>query len=147
MHPPAAIALFCDDIREEQSGVMSVIGIYPDNLRAPSFPLAFPRLGIYVRTVVDIDYDVQHLETTWNIPGVGEPIYNPLDRTLIEKSIAEARSKSAPTCTFITKITAVSLVVPEPGLMTVKVRLNEMEFLAGILKVGRRVQAAEDAHP
>jgi hypothetical protein len=48
-HHIDAIALFCEDIREEKGGSQTLIGVMGDNIMVPSFPGAMPRLGIYIR--------------------------------------------------------------------------------------------------
>lgn len=45
----SAIAIFCEDIREEKSGQDTLVGILPDNLRVASVPGMMPKLAVYVR--------------------------------------------------------------------------------------------------
>src|SRR5262245_31880489 len=45
----SAVALFCEDIREEKAGTYTIIGIFSDNISVPGLPFAFAKLGIYAR--------------------------------------------------------------------------------------------------
>ena len=45
----SAIAIFCEDIREEKSRQDTLIGILPDTLRVPSIPGMMPKLAVYAR--------------------------------------------------------------------------------------------------
>lgn len=47
-----AHAVYCDDIREEISGKISLIGVYSDTLFSPKFPTFMPKLCavVYART-------------------------------------------------------------------------------------------------
>ena len=45
----SAIALFCEDIREEKSGQYAIAGILPDRLNVKRLPTVLPKLGIYLR--------------------------------------------------------------------------------------------------
>lgn len=47
---PSGIAIFCDDIREEIGGKVSLIGCYADDMQFinAAFPIGVPKLGIHV---------------------------------------------------------------------------------------------------
>jgi hypothetical protein len=47
---PYGIAIFCDDIREETGGKISLVGCYGPDMRFEGvpFPLVYPKIGIYV---------------------------------------------------------------------------------------------------
>ena len=53
MRPITAIALFCEDIREEQQGTSTIIGVLPDNLSVGPGPGFLPKLAIYLRIQID----------------------------------------------------------------------------------------------
>ncbi len=43
--------LFCDDIRHETGGKLSFIGVYSGELLVPAFPVALPKLCLFVNIV------------------------------------------------------------------------------------------------
>src|SRR5204863_9495434 len=53
MRPITAIALFCEDIREEQQGTSDIVGVLPDNLSVGPGPGFLPKLAIYLRIHLD----------------------------------------------------------------------------------------------
>ena len=45
----SALTLFCEDIRQELTGIESHIGVLPDNIGVPMFPATIAKLGLYTR--------------------------------------------------------------------------------------------------
>lgn len=52
MNSPYLETLFCDDIREEVSGKMTLVGVYGPNLLVQSFPAKIPKLCLHMRLVL-----------------------------------------------------------------------------------------------
>lgn len=55
--PFASVAVFAEDIRQEVSGQVSIVGIMPDNITVPNIPGMLPKLAVYVRSVIDVKAD------------------------------------------------------------------------------------------
>lgn len=53
--------VFCDDIREETSGKLSLIGVYTGQLLVRNFPSTLPKLCILIRVVTQASEPVQSL--------------------------------------------------------------------------------------
>lgn len=53
--------LFCDDIREEASGKLLLIGVYSDNMLVKRFPANLPGLCISVKVVTPVDAPLSSL--------------------------------------------------------------------------------------
>ncbi|ARP86276.1 hypothetical protein CAL13_08740 [Bordetella genomosp. 9] len=45
---PVVFCLFCDSVRREIGGTMSLVGVYQDQVIAEGFPLRLPRLTAFV---------------------------------------------------------------------------------------------------
>jgi hypothetical protein len=50
----SAVALFCQDIREEKAETVTLVGIFPDNISVASIPFTFPKLAIYARILFPV---------------------------------------------------------------------------------------------
>lgn len=58
----AAHAIFCDDLRHEDSGKLLIIGMYGDEMGVPAFPLQLPVLTILVSASTPADEPFKSLE-------------------------------------------------------------------------------------
>jgi hypothetical protein len=73
-----AIGLFCEDIREEKSGQLNLIGIMPDNLNIPATPAPtdgkilqamIPKLALYVRVHLEPEDDPGEVQISLIFPN------------------------------------------------------------------------------
>src|SRR5271155_1448575 len=102
MQPVTCIALFCEDIREEQNGVFTLIGIIPDNVNVAAIPVGasgqlqpdsnikmLTKLCIFIRINFDPDYDLCEAKIRL-VPPEGTPIeLGKIDSTTIYKARVE----------------------------------------------------------
>ena len=58
----AAHAIFCDDLRHEDSGKLLIIGMYGDEMGVPAFPLQLPMFTILVSVSTPADEPFRSLE-------------------------------------------------------------------------------------
>lgn len=65
---------YCDDIREEVGGKISLMGIYTGDMFVASMPLLLPKLCIAVNVVTPIDEPLQTLNLNIYKEGVSEPL-------------------------------------------------------------------------
>src|SRR5204863_1010 len=100
--PLSAIGIFCEDIREEKSGQVTLVGILPDNVVMPRIPPEIaeknpsarpiiPRIALYVRVHVGADEAMQPLRLKLILPNDSEMEIGTIDTDLITKSQNEAR--------------------------------------------------------
>lgn len=47
--------VFCDDIRQEVNGKLSLIGVYGGNMLVPAFPVIIPKLCLLVKILAPAD--------------------------------------------------------------------------------------------
>jgi hypothetical protein len=67
---PYGTTIFCDDIRDELGGKLSLIGVYgPDLIIDAPFPALLPKLGILVNARIPIDRTISGLRLIIYAPG------------------------------------------------------------------------------
>ena len=106
----SAIAVFCDDVREERSGMKSIMGIYGDTVAVPAFPGAMPKFGIYVRIHISMDFEPCELQIFLNYPNGERVLVNTIEKSLVEKTLAESKA----TGNIIAGIYSIQIAAPFP---------------------------------
>jgi hypothetical protein len=144
MQPISVVALFCEDIRDEKSGMQTLIGIFPDNADVPAFPCTFPKLGLYLRIHIDPAFDPYSFSLVLRMPSGQEQVVAELGRELIDKGRREAEDSQSPLIGFISRTIVRDFTIPGPGRISAIVKVGEQELLAGALNVqeipqGKRV--------
>src|ERR1700710_2233278 len=103
MLPISAMAIFCEDIREEVGGSVTLVGVLPDNINVGKFsPTEVPvahsvnrmlsKLCIYARLHFDPDMDVG--DPKLRLTGLGEPIeLGTAGEDVINKTRSDAKEK------------------------------------------------------
>lgn len=65
---------YCDDIRQEVGGKISLMGIYTGDMYVTGMPLLLPKLCIAINVVTSIDNPIQSLKINIFKEGVTEPM-------------------------------------------------------------------------
>lgn len=131
-----AVAIFCEDIREEKSGQDILVGLISDNLGVESFPAMLSKLGVYMRVYFDPTTEPApfsgFLRLPWSdqIIGLGEA-----DRALMEKSFREAKANGNVLAGIILKGIFSPLPVPSPGKILAYIKIGDDELLCGALNI------------
>ena len=143
MFPTSAIALFCDDIREEKSGQVTLVGVMSDNIQvhSPPEPVAtegknfvrvIPRLGIFIRISFDVRAEVSPVIISVTMPD-GEEVH----RAEIEEHVIDGaratREKGNPIAGLVQRLQVGGLPIKKLGRMTVTVTVRDQTYLAGFL--------------
>jgi hypothetical protein len=131
----SAIALFCEDIREEKAGTETLIGVMPSTLSVPSFPSGVPKLGIYCRVQFPVSLDdfaaEAFLTTSWGqrfaVGGFGQ------DLTAQAKS--ESMTIGLSFASVIIKGLMVPMPFPEPGRFEFILKIGHDERVCGALGI------------
>ncbi len=132
----SAVALFCEDIREEKSCQVSVIGIYTDNITVQSVPFQFAKLAVYIRITLSVDEPAPkeialHLVQTDN----KEIPFSVFGSDLVEKALRESREKGATRAGLIGSAILPGYRVRQKGRMNVIAKFDAQEVLCGTLNV------------
>jgi hypothetical protein len=140
MPPFSAIAIFCEDIREETSGTHTLVGVLPDNIVVGAVPGMLPKLGIYVRIRMDVDATPKTMTARMKIPG-GQLFEIANFAKLIASAKEQAVSNEASFVGFIAKGTLTPLPIPEVGTIEAIVEVDGTDYVCGILKLIQRPDA------
>jgi hypothetical protein len=132
----AVIALFCDDIREEKIGTVSVIGIYPDNINVPKVPLALPKCGIYTRISFPVNNEPPERIALLLVHADGTEVpLTILNTELIKKARSEAQAKGAPKAGLISTALLVPFEIKKEGRINVIAKIDDEDVVCGTLNV------------
>lgn len=137
MLPRSAITLFCDDIREEKTGMDTLIGVYPENVNVPSFPFAFPKIGIYTRISFDVTDAPGEIAVRFSAPKQDDVPLTVFSEEFVSNAQIESKTNGSPITGLITKAVSVSFPVKEAGQVRVIVTIQGVEYVGGILNVNQ----------
>lgn len=142
-----AIAIFCDDIREEKSGQDTLIGIFPDNMSAPSFPGAIPKLGIYLRIQFDADDPPKAIAARLNTPWGEVFKLGEGNEELISRAVGEAIDHNIPIAGIIMKMVFAPFRLPSAGAAKVTVTIDGEDKVCGIMNILHAPTTSSTAPP
>lgn len=132
------IAIFCEDIREEKSGQITLIGILPDNLNLNSLPGLGPKLGIYVRLAFDAKSPrpkeiAARLQTPWSEDRNFE--IGHADADLIGASAEASNSSNLPVAGIVMQALISPFPIPTAGQIVVYIKVDGEERPCGVLNL------------
>lgn len=99
------VGFFCEDIREEKNGQLTIVGTLPDNVQVPpppssqeprdgrQFAAIMPKLGIYIRVRVPLDIPPIPMKVSLSLPNGSSIVLGNVDSEIISKSKREAQEK------------------------------------------------------
>jgi hypothetical protein len=147
---PTGFTIFCDDIREEVNGKVSLIGCYGSELivQGATFPLILPKLGFHVTVRLPTGTPNLPFKFMVYLPGDAEdhPSINS-ETTIPDELFAEHRVKprdpkwekmmgDGPRVTSLRQHFVLSpLVINEEGFIRVRVIHGDARIRAGALKI------------
>ena len=128
-------AIFCEDIREERNGQVSLIGLFLDNVGVPAFPGMMPKLSVYARVMLPIEDPPPRelklvLEPTWG----REIPFGVVDESQIRRAYETARADNAPRYGLLMWGSLVPFPVQEAGILWAKIFVDGTEIRAGHLR-------------
>ena len=137
MLPRSVVSLFCDDIREEKSGMSILIGIYPENVNVHSFPFAFPKIGMYTRINIDVEDSPGEIAVIISTPKNDDAVLTSFSEEFISKSQIKSKNNGSQMMGLIAQMVAAPFPVAEPGQIKIIVTIQGVEYLGGILNVNQ----------
>jgi len=141
----SAVALFCEDIREEKSGTTTLVGVFSDNIEVPQLPMNFPKLAVYTRIIFPINQKPEELQVIIKDADGKETNFSSFDRDFVKKTIDGVKSKGAPIVGLITRAIAPGFPVQKAGRLLILVRGAKFEIIAGQLNI--RVSEQSSTEP
>lgn len=133
--PISIISLFCEDIRQEQSGVDTLVGVMPDELNLPNIPSAIPKLAIYTRINFPVDFNPGEITISIDIEGNEEVQLTTLDKKFVVKSIHESTQRKSPLVGLISRAVSSPYFVKQAGRVRILTRYNAMTVISGTLNI------------
>jgi hypothetical protein len=142
MHPTSVIALFCEDIREEQNSIVTLVGVMPDNINVAQpgdrqgnviSSKHLSKLCIYVRINFDPSAMYQSGRLRLILPNETTHDLGEIDAATMQKARNNAVAKGNALAGLITRAVLVGFTLPKLGVMKVEVTLDDQIFLAGAL--------------
>ncbi|MBU1210491.1 MAG: hypothetical protein KJ587_04345 [Alphaproteobacteria bacterium] len=131
-----AVGLFCEDIREEKSGLVTLVGVLPDNIRSESLPGLFPKLGIYVRAHFFSKTRPDSLEILILAPNGAEVVHVSVEDDALNKAWDEAAIAEDDYVGIISKINVSPFQFNESGTIKLILRVNgEKDFFCGKMRI------------
>lgn len=113
-----ASSIFCDDIRNEINGKISLMGVVGGNLFVPEFPFVTARLCVLITVCTPMDQPFKHLKITGDYAGASL-----FDVEMDEGQLSQMTS-DAPGSPFQTAIAAQAMFVISPMTMEESGRLH-----------------------
>jgi hypothetical protein len=135
----SSAGLFADDIRSEEHGQFTLVGVMPDNVNI-EFPESnvaiLPRLAIFVRSSFDVAQKIQSdLVISFRSPAEVE--ISSLVSTAVElqEEVNRARDNGAPMMSMHSRMIMTPFPLLERGRYTVTASYDGETRLAGFLNV------------
>ena len=137
MIPTSIIALFCDDIREEKNGALTLVGVLGDNANVTKPPTDemvgfIPKLCIYLRLSFDVSAELGLVSFTVKMPDGTEIGAGGIDSETLAKA-RETRNKGNPIGGVVSRLQFVGLTMKTQGRMTVEATIGDQTYVAGFL--------------
>jgi len=135
MHSFSAIAIFCEDIREEVLGTNTIVGVLPDNMRVAALPGSIPKLGLYVRINIDPNSDLEPISVRLVYPNGEEREVIRFTDSLIQRAKSQTLESGGTLAGIISKTVFSDFALREVGRIRALVKVGDREVVAGSLNV------------
>lgn len=141
MLPVSVVGVFCEDIREEKSGNITLIGVIPDNVEVPSIPVGIPKLCVYIRSHFDPSMPIRVFKHKIILPDQTK-LDADSDLAVVAKAQADALEAGTPICAIFARIEMSPFPVTMLGRVRVETTLNDTTYLACALNFKLPVEKA-----
>lgn len=138
------VGIFCEDIREEKSGQLTLIGTVPDNVVLPPAPSnlgdrkavpIIPKLGLYVRVHAPLDQLPKPMKLKLLFPDGTNLEIGELDKGLITKARDEALAKHLPVAGMVMTAVLQGFQVGMPGVVRAVLENESDAYLCAFLNL------------
>jgi hypothetical protein len=144
------IGLFCEDVREEKSGQLSLIGLMSDNINVEAVNpgktghALFPKIGLFVRINMSVDEPVQAMSIKLLLPNGQKVVLGEISENLIQHSKDQAARSELPLAGIRHHAVIHGFAVPQSGAVLAVVEMGEQQFTCAVLniKLGRDPNAS-----
>lgn len=130
-----ASAFFCEDVRDEVTGMHSVIGVFPDHIHLTAGAGILPKLTVYVRLLIPAGEPVGELAVIVLGLGGEELAVSHPDETLVQKIQSDAKTLGVEYGGLNTRFAISPFKVPQEGSLVVQLREGGAVREIGRLKI------------
>jgi hypothetical protein len=139
MNPPSAVAIFCEDIRDEKAGGLSLIGVVGDNVGVPAlaegvpqeYQAILPKLCMYLRVNFDAENDPGEITVIIILPDGTVASQNVIAKEIIDQARA-TRLRGNPVAGLVTRLVMGNIAIPKTfGRITATVTIGSQVYVAG----------------
>ena len=129
----SVVGLFCEDVREEKSGQVSIIGVLSDNVKVPNMPVMVPKMGLYIRIHFDPSADPGTVKVKLAMPDSTEMDLEQFE----DQVVSDARQKSLRQASPLTGLIVFGVISPLQvkayGSMRLEVDVGANRYTAGVV--------------
>jgi hypothetical protein len=126
-----AVALFCEDIREEKKETHTVVGVFGDIIVVPGFPGAMPKFGVYIRINIPVDNDPCKFDIFFNYPNGERVLAVTVEQSLVASTIADAKKTNNPIAGIVSHLVASPFPITEDGRICIEIQWDEKKRIIG----------------
>jgi hypothetical protein len=130
-----AVAIFCEDLREEKSGQDILIGTMSDNIALPSIPAMLGKLAVYLRVYFATSSKPEAINAWVQLPWGQRFDLGAADERLMKGALEQASAQKAPFAGVILKGLFQPLPIPQLGAITAHIKIGDQEYLCGMLNL------------
>ena len=131
-----AYAVFCDDIRQEINGKITMVGIYTDRLLVSSVPTVLPKLCLALSIATDKEKMFEEISVTGTF-GRDEVFKMELHKEQIQNIVAQAPKSETPAKFFTVQLNAIltPFQLERTGKLVLTVMADGEELECGGLEI------------
>jgi hypothetical protein len=144
------IGFFCEDIREEKSGQLTLVGVLPDNIsiskRPPDLPdtarHVIPKLAFYVRIHLSVDENIDPMAIKLVLADGQNIEMGMINAELIATSKRDAAKRGLPIAGIVNHAVIQGFQIPGPGMILGVVEMGGQRHTCAVLNV---IQPTEES--
>lgn len=134
----SATVMFCDDIRDEKSGMKTIVGIYSFEMRVDSFPYQFPKLCAYLQFLYSVENPIKSFSLKIK-SGDDLIIEHPATIDFVDDSLKKTMEEGRGTSAMFTSVELRAVDIDEPCTLIAIVEIDGVEYEANRLKIAQAV--------
>lgn len=131
---PSVVCIFCDDVRQEQSGATTILGVMSDNVNVPGVPGLLPKLGLYVRARFATSKPPPSFSVKLKVPWQTEVAnVGKIEPGAIATEVKAARQRGNDAMGFVLAVVTAPFPVPQVGRIEAIATVGKEEWNIGSL--------------
>jgi hypothetical protein len=135
--PFSAVAIFAEEVREQQGGRLSILNIFPDTIAVETVPALLATIHAYIRISYDPAHPPHAVAAGLRVGDAAPIMTQHFDPARLQKAVAETRMTGAKIGTIVARFGATNFQVHDTCLLNATVTWNDEEFIVGSLSIRR----------